>query len=266
MEINLNKSEYVKEQYVNNEKLSVRYRLHDIYSTNKQGFLPWLFEQMAFTENCSILELGCGDARIWENNIERLPRGCRLVLSDFSQGMADAARDKFKAENMDFRVIDICSIPYEDDTFDIILANHMLYHVPDLDRAITEVKRVLKPDGRFYAGTGGDNGMPKFLSGVVRTVSPGFDPDYTIFPGFTAFSLQSGGALLGKYFDDVKRVDYVDSLEVTVTKDLMDWLGTVFDFGKHSVDYDLLYDHFEKIRLRDGFIKVPKEVGVFVCG
>ncbi len=52
-----------------------------------------------------------------------------------------------------FKEIDAQSIPFEDETFDAVIANHMLYHVPDRPKAIAEIKRVLKPGGRLIATT-----------------------------------------------------------------------------------------------------------------
>lgn len=51
------------------------------------------------------------------------------------------------------KIIDIQNIPYEDNSFDLVIANMMLYHVPDLPRALAEVGRVLKPEGKLYTAT-----------------------------------------------------------------------------------------------------------------
>jgi len=57
----MDKIENVKQQYSNDKNLSVRTKLHLKHSTNKQGFVPWLFDKYEFSENCRILELGCGN-------------------------------------------------------------------------------------------------------------------------------------------------------------------------------------------------------------
>ncbi len=91
----MNTAENVSRQYANEENLSARADLHEQYSTNKQGLIPWLFEQYQFTENCRILELGCGNGSQWKNQIENLPKGTQLVLSDFSDGMVSSVRQKY---------------------------------------------------------------------------------------------------------------------------------------------------------------------------
>lgn len=80
-----------------------------------------------------------------------------------SEGMVDIIRNNYsKYNNVSFKQIDIQDINFLDETFDIIIANHMLYHIPDLQKALHEVKRVLKAVGKFYSTTNGNGGMRTF--------------------------------------------------------------------------------------------------------
>ena len=254
----------VEQHYANDKNLAIRKKLHAEYSTNKQGFFPWLFEQYRFHEDDSILELGCGNGGQWDGKIDALPGGCKLVLSDFSEGMVHTAMEKFSVPGWDiaFQVIDIQEIPFPDQSFDIVIANHMLYHVPDLDKALSEVSRVLKKDGRFYAATNGNGGMSLFLHNAFKQ----FNPETEAFSQRVSFSLQNGKEILGRFFESVERLDYEDSLMITSTQDLMDWINTTISFSACSdEDFGRLYGYFEDIRKRDGAINIPKEVGLFVC-
>ena len=146
------------QQYSDDRNLSVRSKLHAKHSTNKQGFGSWLFEKYCFSKNNSILELGCGNGWQWEwdRGIERLPHGCKVILSDFLEGMVNIVKEKFSSYNtdIDFQKIDVQAIPYGDESFDVVIANHMLYHVPDLDKALSEVRRVMKMvDGSIQSQT-----------------------------------------------------------------------------------------------------------------
>lgn len=255
----LDQTEAVKRQYADDRNLALRIEFHAKYSTNKQGLVPWLFEQYKFRENDGILELGCGNAAQWEGRT--LPRGCKLLLSDFSPGMLLKARERLSSNSAAFQVIDIQDIPFEDASFDVIIANFMLYHVPDLAKALAEVRRVLKPGGTFYAATCGLNGHQAYVNDALRQINP----DSGGFAQVFSFTLQNGGERLRKYFTSVERVDYIDSLAVTNARDLVDWICSAISGKNYHNNPELLCANFEKIRARDGAIHIPKETGLFIC-
>jgi ubiquinone/menaquinone biosynthesis C-methylase UbiE len=273
---NITKTENVKQQYSDDKNLSARMNLHIKHSTNKKGFFPWLWEQYELAdnsdnsnhfdnfENCRILELGCGNGAQWENKIDSLPNSCNVILSDFSAGMVNTVREKYgEYKNFSFRQIDIQDIDFPDETFDIVIANHMLYHVPDLPKALSEAKRVLKTGGKFYSSTNGKGGMELFLHEAFKY----FNPDTELFTGQWAFNLQNGFEILSGHFSDVKRIDYEDSLSITETQDLMDWIKSTISMSISSYsekDLDGLFDYFEDIRKKDGAINIPKEAGLFI--
>ncbi|WP_291569286.1 class I SAM-dependent methyltransferase [Clostridium sp. UBA4548] len=258
----MNKAENVKEQYKDGSNLSIRTKLHDKYSTNKQGFFPWLFEKYEFPKGCRILELGCGNGAQWDKGIHKLPEDCTLVLSDFSEGMVKVVWEKYSSRNnMLAQKVDIQNIPFPDNCFDVVIANHMLYHVPDLSKALSEVNRVLKNGGKFYSATNGNGGMRPFLRDAFKKVNPKLN---SFTENFT-FNLQNGKELLSKHFDEVERYDHEDSLAITETQDLVDWLKSTITIA-HYTDNDLtdFYDYFEGIRQKKGVINIPKETGLFI--
>ena len=260
----LNRSENVLQQYSGDKNLSARIKLHAKHSTNKKGFYPWLFEIYQFTDNDSILELGCGNGMQWSGKTSELPIGSNLILSDFSEGMVDAAKENLSPypSNISFRQIDIQDIPFVDESFDVVIANHMLYHVPDMDKALSEVRRVLKIGGRFYAATGCNGGIRQFLHDAIKKFVPGSDA----FSQGLSFNMQNGKEILNRYFPHVKRHDYVDSLAITETQDLMDWMESSMLITSYPNEISSeLYDYFEKIRITEGSINIPKSACLFVC-
>jgi ubiquinone/menaquinone biosynthesis C-methylase UbiE len=258
----MNKREKVKEQYSNDSKLSTRIKLHSKYSTNEQGFYPWLFEKYEFHKSFRILELGCGNAAQWYGRIDDLPEDCILVLTDFSFGMVDTVWQKYsKYNNVLVQRVDIQDMPFPNEVFDIIIANHMLYHIPDLDKALAEVKRVLKNNGRFYASTNGNGGMRPYLHDALKRFNPRIDS----FKTELSFTMQNGEKTLHKFFDDVKLIEFNDSLRITETQDLVDWIKSTITFASFSEsDLDGLFEFFEEIRIKEGTINIPKEMGLFI--
>lgn len=94
-----------------------------------------------------VLEVGCGRGEFAERIVTEL--GAAVVAVDQSQRMVELTR----ARGVDARVADAQALPFDDGEFDCVAANWMLYHVPDLERALAEFARVLRPGGRLVAAT-----------------------------------------------------------------------------------------------------------------
>jgi ubiquinone/menaquinone biosynthesis C-methylase UbiE len=250
----------VKEQYSNSKNLNTRMSIHEKYSVNQLGFGNWMYQQYEFHDNMRILELGCGTGELWANRIDHLHPGTSVILSDFSEGMVEIVRNKFSFHSsVSFEQINIEAIPYEAETFDMVIANMMLYHVPDLQQGLREVKRVLKTGGTFCCATFGENGIQGYLT---RTLG-GYGIKIDINGSFT---LQNGADILKKHFTEVNRRDYIDALEVTVTEDLLDYLYSMASIGNlGNVTREELYRCFEASKDEKGMIHIPKEYGMFVC-
>ncbi len=248
----------VESQYKTTENLTVRMSIHERYSTNKTGFGGWIVSHYDIPEHANILELGCGTGEIWKSKWAILGDHAQLILSDVSEGMVRAAKEMLgEHDRVEYQIIDIESIPYENGTFQRVIANMMLYHVSDLDRGLSEVARVLDDGGYFYCATYGENGIVPFLTALLT----GSKAD-TMNRNFT---LQNGHAILSKYFSDVKRLDYADSLAVTDTEDLLDYIDSLSTMTEIA---EMDREHVKAILDRnmvDGVLHIPKEYGMFIC-
>jgi ubiquinone/menaquinone biosynthesis C-methylase UbiE len=143
--------------------------IHAKYSTNKQGFGNWITAHYPVSAGMSVLELGCGTGAAWLNQREIIDACSRIILTDFSEGMLAKAKDTLKLySNIEYAVVDIQHIPYANRSFDLIIANMMLYHVPDIPRALLEVRRVLREGGTFCCATYGENGIMEYLAGLFQ--------------------------------------------------------------------------------------------------
>ena len=254
--------EYLKNQYANADNLNVRIRLHEAFSTNKEGLQPWLFSQMTIAPGMRVLELGCGPGNLWLENLDRIPQGVEIVLSDFSGGMLGQAQEALKeiAPCFSFEVIDAQEIPFPDNAFDVVIANHMLYHVPARPKAFTEIRRVLKPGGRFYASTIGKTHMQELhiLMGCFDTSLFSWGKSAA-----AAFCLENGLEQLLPYFDQVIMRRYDDNLRVTDA----DMLLTYILSGRLTLDDDqqaelAAFVRHEVAASPQGFF-ITKDSGVF---
>ncbi|HET9221133.1 MAG TPA: class I SAM-dependent methyltransferase [Roseiflexaceae bacterium] len=206
-------------QYHNAANLNARIQLHTRFSTNAYGWHPWIFDQFKIAPHSRVLELGCGPARLWTQNSARIPEEWDITLSDFSAGMLEEARRNLAGvrRRFSFEVIDAQSIPFEDASFDAVIANHMLYHVPARAKALSEIRRVLRPGGRFYASTVGAAHLRE-IGELVRR----FDPQIIFGIGDEAsFTLENGAQQLAPYFSNVAVYRYDDALIVTEAEPLI---------------------------------------------
>lgn len=211
-------SDYLRnDQYKNADNLAARAQLHARFSTNKYGWQRWVFDQFDpnMPPHAHIIEFGCGPGWGWAQLGERVPADWEVTLSDFSAGMLEDCKKNLAASThpYQFEVIDIQSIPYPDASFDVIIANHMLYHVPNLRQALAELKRVLKPTGKLYTATNGVDHMRELYELAVR-----FDPTLNYWEGFSAarsFELDNGRDLLSEFFPKVDLRRYEDAIVAT---------------------------------------------------
>ena len=254
-----NDSVAVKAQYAVPKGLDIRLTFHEKYSVNRQGYGEWLVSHYDIRDGMTVLEIGCGTGSIWIGH-EEIVSGCgKLILTDLSEGMLEAAEKNLgERENMEYRKADIQSLPFMDESFDVVIANSMLYHVPDIEKGLREVRRVLKKGGVFYCATYGEHNFTDRLAQWFKLGGENFNPNHN-------FTMQNGKEKLSRSFEAVIPVFYEDSLHVTETEDLVEYLQSLASF-KAVIDLpvqkirDILNEH-----AADGAIDLPKEYGMFIC-
>jgi len=253
------------EQYHNAQNLNARIRLHVDFSTNDYGWFRWVFDHFNLPLKAKILELGCGPGDLWLRNMERIPKEWVITLSDFSPGMLSKARKNLATSTHPFSydTIDAQSIPYNDANFDIVIANHCIYHFPDRQKALSEIRRVLKPAGFFYASTIGVNHLKEMSDLIFQ-----FDP--TIEDAFkneaNPFILESGSTQLQKWFKGVQIDRYSDSLHVTESEPLIDYIISTIRLGfdeSRRADFSSFVE--SQMAVNDGAIRIQKDSGMFTA-
>lgn len=253
----------LKAQYRNSTNISARIRLHRLFSSNKQGWFPWIYEQCQITEGMKILELGCGNGRLWIENKAKLPTDCEIILSDISEGMIrDVRREQsLQDDRFSFAAFDCHAIPYEDASFDLVIANHVLFYCKDVDRVCSEVERVLKPGGRFVCGTYGMAHMQE----VSRLVTQ-FDDRITLSGEnlYEHFGKENGAQALAPYFAEVDWQQYEDALIVTQAEPLIEYV-----LSCHGNQNQYILEKYNKFRkyvegqIRNGYT-ITKDAGIFI--
>ena len=260
-----------KSQYQNATNISARIRLHRDYSINKQGWFPWVFEQYELdninnTANCNlkVLEIGCGNGALWVENMDKIPTKIQITLSDISEGMLrDAKRNLPAADTrFQFQAFDCQQIPYPDQSFDLVVANHVLFYCEDIASVCKEIVRVLTPGGRFICSTYGINHM-KEISDLVQK----FDNRIVLSAEklYEQFGLENGEEILKPYFNQIECKKYIDAIELDRPEPLIEYI-----LSCHGNQNQMLLDHYNEFRgfveknMTDGF-HITKDAGLFIC-
>lgn len=257
----------LKTQYQNANNITSRIRLHSMYSQNKQGWFPWVYEQCDIGPGMRILEIGCGNGSLWAENKALLPEtNITITLSDISRGMIRDARrtllDNNKDTRFSFQVFSGEQIPYDDASFDLIIANHVLFYCENINDVCHEVRRVLKSNGRFICSTYGSNHM-KEITDLVQE----FDPRIVLSGDklYDQFGLQNGESLLQKHFQSIETRLYPDELIVDQAEPLMEYI-----LSCHGNQNQYLLDRYKDFRsfvekkTKNGF-HITKEAGIFIA-
>lgn len=261
----------LKSQYQNATNISARISLHKLYSTNKTGWFPWLYKQCELKENQKVLELGCGNGALWKENYKKLPEKTYVVLNDISEGMLRdtkrellelESRKKQKVFDFDFHAFDCHKIPYGAESFDVVMANHVLFYCEDVEKVLKEVKRILKPGGTFICSTYGTKHMKEItelVQGFNSTIILSADKLYE------NFGLDNGEEILSQYFENIEKRLYDDSLVVDKAEPLIEYI-----LSCHGNQNQYILDRYKDFRTyvekktRRGF-RITKEAGIFIC-
>ncbi len=183
-------ADHVRAQYATEDKLETR---RSVWQPTEDGRDPsneaFKAIDRAMVGNSDVLEVGCGTG-VMAERINALP-GVTLTAVDLSERFVELTA----ARGVDARRGDICYLPFEDDSFDVVFAGWMLYHVRDVERAVNEVRRVLRPGGTFVVVTNGDDSLADLLREAGAR------------PTAKSFSSENGEFTLLRRFSDVRSLD-----------------------------------------------------------
>ncbi|MFO7322935.1 MAG: class I SAM-dependent methyltransferase [Chloroflexota bacterium] len=192
------------------ESLRCRQEIYDRYSVPRVDFQRWVLERVNWRGDEHVLDAGCGEG----NYVEALAQLCpdvKYTGIDLSHVMLDRHPDSRHTT-----VGDVEHLPFPDNTFDVVMANHMLFLVSDRNRALREFHRVLKPEGVLLAATNSMHTMPEIQALMRRAlVLLGASGKGQVQPPqfpHHAFSLENGTRQLAHHFYAVVRYDLPTAL------------------------------------------------------
>ncbi|WP_349958240.1 class I SAM-dependent methyltransferase [Rhizobium sp. ZPR3] len=252
-----------EKQYADSKKLAARARLNSEYTIAETGWFPWVVQQLPLKSGDRILDIGCGPGWFWTATTASLPENLNLTLADLSPGMVQEAVERCKA--LSFAGVtgeraDAAALPFADGSFDVVIAMHMFYHLPDPFKAIAEMHRVLKPGGYLAVTTNGAGNMRKMYELTTVFGSPPYDP------AGAAFGYDAAERLLQTQFGNVRMTEHPARLRVTEPEDVYLAL-TSYPPGDEADEAQLAKFRkaiAEAFEAGNGMLETEKETGLFI--
>jgi ubiquinone/menaquinone biosynthesis C-methylase UbiE len=154
---------------------------------------------------------------------------------------------------IEFKIIDAEKIPYPDQSFDVILACHMLYHIPNINKALTEITRVIKPNGRFISTTVSRNHI-KELTDFLHQFNLDIEMKNELF---SEFRNETGKEILEPFFNEIEFFEYINPVNISSIEPLIKYIESMFQKG--------YYPHFQEIKpkIEKKLIKIINKDSVF---
>ncbi|MCP4424250.1 MAG: class I SAM-dependent methyltransferase [Chloroflexi bacterium] len=258
------------QSYKTPDKLSIRIQTHELYTQPKTDFTAWVLDRIRWRGDEIVVDVGCGAGAYIEATQQR---SRHYISGDLSLGMLQGLNHSVLPRlNLDAQ-----RLPLADNTVDVVLANHMLYHVPDRDAAVAEIARVLRPGGVLLAATNSGDTMAELKTlrwqGMAR-LGLEVDPTQQRSPVADLFSLENGRALLSPHFTHIERCDLPSALVFPNPQPILDYLDSSRDwfikrFLSDSATADdllqALRDILDEYFIHNDEFRVNKLSGVFVC-
>ncbi|MCT7378493.1 class I SAM-dependent methyltransferase [Chelativorans salis] len=250
-------------QYADSRKIAARARLHTEYTVAEIPWFAWVARQLPLADGNHVLDVGCGPGWFWAAVEDMLPQELGLKLADLSPGMVQEALERCRAlpfKSVEGRQADAANLPFDDSTFEAVIAMHMLYHVPDPAVGIAEMFRVLKPGGFLAVTTNGAGNMREIYE---LTTMFGSDPSE---PAAAAFGFDTAERLMQSRFGNVTKFQHPASLRITDPEDVFLAL-TSYPPGEGASESQ--QKAFRKaighaFRQGNGVLEVQKEMGLFL--
>lgn len=263
-----NDQKHLKEKsYKTAEKLNIRIETHQKYTQPKVEFYDWILDQIEWSGDETVFDIGCGSG-LYASHVSK--RCDQYFACDLSLGMLqDGAGKSHRCVNLD-----AMEIPLADNSADIVLANHMIYHIPNQEKGVAEFRRILKEGGRMIAATNSNESMQE-LKDIRSKAMNAIFPDFPELDESMAstFNLEEGDELLKTAFEHVELRVLESWLVFPEPQPVIDYVGSSRDWWEEVFRGTISWQDYEdslRMTLDQHFaendeFRVSKKTGAFVC-
>ncbi|MCY4073421.1 MAG: methyltransferase domain-containing protein [Chloroflexi bacterium] len=233
-------AEGIRRYYETDAYLRIEDETHAKYAVPKCDFVNWTLDTLAWQTDDTVLDIGCGRGNHYSQLVDRAPD-----ITYYALDLSPFMLLNHPAESDRLALGDALQLPYADGSFDVVMANHVLYHLDNIDRGLDEIKRVLRPGGKMLATTNSIHNLPElqvlFRRAIVLLSANGAHVHPPTLPS-DSFALENGTRILARHFYAVVRHDLPGQLIFDDIDPAMDYLDSMRDLRQHSLPEDVDWD------------------------
>ena len=233
-------AEDLRRYYASDRNLRIVDDTHANFAFPRADFANWTLDTVAWQGQEQVLDIGSGRGRHYSHLIERAP-GIAYFALDLSPNLLHdhpASSDRLTQG-------DGLRLPYATASFDVVMANDVLYHLGNIDGGLAEIKRVLKPDGKLIAATNSLHTLPELQVLIRRAIVLLSSNGAMAYPPTLpsdAFALENGTRILSHHFYAVVRHDLPRTLVFEEVEPAIEYLDSMRDLRQHSLPDDVAWD------------------------
>jgi ubiquinone/menaquinone biosynthesis C-methylase UbiE len=248
------------DQYKTDANLAARQSIY-AYQHPRFDLQATVLDLAAPPSSATILDIGCGNGTYLAEVARRGFAG-RTLGVDLSFGMLEAARARLSGAERPAALAnaDAAALPFRDGLADLVLAPHMLYHVPDPAAALRELRRVTRAGGRVVIVLNSAAHLSQLRA--VIAAARGDDPTSVV----ERVTLDNGEALARSLFPRVTRHDFVAELRIPAPEPVADYVRSMSGTTHHA-DLALVVEKVVSTfpRASDGYFVITSHTGCLIC-
>lgn len=236
----MSRADAVRRYYATERNLRIHEDTHAKYAVPNIDFARWTLGAIDWTGDEVVLDIGPGRGSHYACLMQEQP-----AITYYALDLSPNLLLNHPCASDHLALGDAMRLPYSDDSFDIVMANHVLYHLADIEAGLAEIKRVLKPAGRVLAATDSQQNLIQlqmlihranvFLSDNGAKVNPPALP-------CEAFALENGTRILARHFYAVVRHDLPCQLVFDDIEPALEYLDSMRDLRQDSLPDDVSWD------------------------
>ena len=230
----------------------------------RTSVIPWNGTQI-------VADVGCGNGFDLR---QLVPQGrCRYAIGlDLSAGMLHSLEELRQSGRLSLIQADAQQLPLADESADVAMAMHMLYHVPDIPAAIRELRRITRPGGTVLASTNSPGSLAGILDLLDAAISRQLGRRATAMPALS-FTTQTGADMLSREFSSVTLHTHDVPLSIPSAQPVIAYAGSVREPVLARIGDQLDFDavladiagKVEQVIQAEGSFRTTSRSGVFIC-